>query len=187
MTRLKPLSRDALTPAQREAFERISRTRKLREDGYFGGPFDAWMRSPEVARLAMRFGNFVWERTVLGRRLVEFAICVTAVCWRSNVEWAGHSKRAMEHGVSEATLGDVLAGRLPEGAPEDERLVYEMSRAMHDTHRLPDDLYRRGVDAFGEQGVVDLMATIGYYAFVAMTLSAFKIQPSAGMATPFES
>ena len=185
MTRLKPLPQDTLTPAQLEAFERISRLRKPRADGMFGGPLDAWMRSPEVARLAMRFGDFVWERTVLGRRLVEFAITVTAWCWRSNVEW-GHSRRAIEYGVSEATIEDILHGRRPSNAPDDEQLVYDISRTMHETHRLPDELYARGVAAFGEQGVLDLMATIGYYSFVAMTLSAFRIEPAPGAATPFK-
>jgi 4-carboxymuconolactone decarboxylase len=185
MTRLSTLAMETLTPQQREEHERISRFRKPRPDGSFGGPFDAWMRSPEVARLAMRFGNFVWERTVLGRRLVEFAIAVTAVCWRSNVEWMGHSKRAIEYGVSEATIADVLQGRRPEGAAPDERLVYEICRAMHETHRLSDELYQRGLDEFGEQGIVELMATIGYYAFVAMTLSAFRIEPAADTRPPF--
>lgn len=184
MTRLKPLAKDTLTPAQLEAFDRICRIRQPREDGSFGGPFDAWLRSPEVAQLAMRFGNFVWERTVIGRRLVEFAICVTAIHYRSNVEW-GHSRRAIEHGVSETTLAEILNGRMPESAPADEQLVYELCRAMHETQRVPDALYTRAIDAFGEQGLLDLMATIGYYSFVAMTLKAFKIEPGPGAATPF--
>lgn len=184
MSRLNPIPLDTLTPAQQEAHERITRLRKPRADGTFGGPFDAWMRSPEVAKLAMRFGNFVWERTVIGRRLVELAICITAVHYRSNVEW-GHSRRAIEFGVSEATIEDILHGRRPENAPEDEKLVYALCRSMHETQGLSDELYQRGVAAFGEQGVVDLMATIGYYSFVAMTLKAFKIEPAPGGATPF--
>jgi 4-carboxymuconolactone decarboxylase len=185
MSRLTKLDTDKLTPAQQEQFERISNIRAPRPDGFFGGPFDAWLRSPEVAKLALRFGNFVWERTVLGRRLVEFAIAVTAVCWRSNVEWMGHSRRAVELGVSEDTIASVLRGERPVNAPDDELLVYDISRAMHETHRLPDDLYRRGIDKFGEQGITDLMATIGYYSFVAMTLSAFRIEPAAEVKTPF--
>lgn len=185
MSRLNPLAFDTLTPAQVEAHERFTRLRQARADGTFGGPFDAWMRSPEVAKLAMRFGNFVWERTVIGRRLVELAICITAVHYRSNVEW-GHSRRALEYGVSEATIEDVLHGRRPQNAPDDEKLVYDMARSMHESQRLSDELYQRGVEAFGEQGVVDLMATIGYYSFVAMTLKAFKIEPAPGGATPFQ-
>jgi 4-carboxymuconolactone decarboxylase len=184
MSRLTKLTPDQYDKDQQEQYERMLRFVKLRPDGSLGGPFDAWMRSPEVAKLAMRFGNFVWERTVLGRRLVELAISITAAFWRSNVEW-GHSRRAIELGVSEATINDVLHGRRPESAPEDELLVYDVCRSMHQTHRLSDELYERAVAKFGERGIADLMATIGYYSFVAMTLSAFKIEPAEGTSQPF--
>jgi 4-carboxymuconolactone decarboxylase len=184
MSRLTKLLPEQHTKEQQEQHERMLRFVKPRPDGSMGGPFDAWLRSPEVAKLAMRFGNFVWERTVLGRRLVEFAISITAAFYRSNVEW-GHSRRAIELGVSEATIEDVLQGRRPEKAPEDELLVYDVCRSMHQTHRVSDELYQRAVEKFGERGMVDLMATIGYYSFVAMTLCAFKIEPASGQSTPF--
>ncbi|HEY5646369.1 MAG TPA: carboxymuconolactone decarboxylase family protein, partial [Pseudomonadales bacterium] len=90
-----------LTPAQREQYDRIARARKPRPDGQFGGPFDAWIRSPEVAQRAMSLGNFIWERTSVGRRIVELAIIVTGRHWKSNVEWVAHARMAREQGVSE--------------------------------------------------------------------------------------
>ncbi len=184
-SRLTPLPVDKLTPEQQEAHARIARFREPKADGQFGGPFDPWVRSPELARRMVSFGNFIWERTTLDRRVVELAICVTARFWRSNVEWVAHSRTAKRFGVSEETLDDVMNLRAPTKAPADELVAVDVSRAIHETHELPKELYDRAVAQFGEQGLAELIATIGYYTTVSMTLNAFDIPVAEGEETPF--
>jgi 4-carboxymuconolactone decarboxylase len=184
MSRLTPRTRDELTPAQQEQYDRIARFRPPGANGSIGGPFDPWVRSPELAQRAVSFGNFIWERTTLDRRIVEFAICVTARFWRSNVEWVAHARVALQHGVTQDTLDAVMAERLPAGAPADEQLAYEICQSLHTTHGLPAPLYQRAVEGFGEQGLVEMIATIGYYTMVAMTLNAFEVQ-APGDTQPF--
>lgn len=174
-----------LTPAQREQYDRIARARKPRPDGQFGGPFDAWIRSPEVAQRAMSLGNFIWERTSVGRRIVELAIIVTGRHWKSNVEWVAHARMAREQGVSEEVIQAVFEQRMPENAPADERLTIAVCRALHETHDLPIELYRQAIDTWGEQGLMDIIQTIGFYTFVSMTLNAFNIPTAEGEPTPF--
>jgi 4-carboxymuconolactone decarboxylase len=185
MSRLVAKRRDELNEAQQQQYDRISRFRTPRADGSFGGPFDPWVRSPELAQRAVSFGNFIWERTTLDRRLVELAIIVTARFWQSNVEWVSHSRAAREHGVSDEVIAAVFEGRQPAGVPGDELAIIDACRALHETHHIPDDVYARAVALFGEQGVIEMVATIGYYTLVAMTLHAFEVQPPAGTARPF--
>jgi 4-carboxymuconolactone decarboxylase len=185
MSRLTTTPPDQLTPEQREQYDRLARTRRPREDGSIGGPFDPWIRSPEMARRALGMGDFVWERTTLGRRVVEFAIIVTARFWESNVEWLAHSRMARQHGVSQEAIDDVFAERRPESAPEDEQITYDVCTALHRTHRLPPELYARAVEQFGEQGLVEMVGTIGFYTMVAMTLSAFEVGVAPGAEAPF--
>ena len=85
-SRLAPKAYAELTPDQQTQFDRIARTRKPDSGDQFGGPFDPWIRSPEVAERAMSLGNYIWERTSVGRRIVEVAIIVTGRYWRSNVD-----------------------------------------------------------------------------------------------------
>ncbi len=185
MSRLTKKSPEELSDAQREQFERISRFRKPKADGQIGGPFDPWIRSPEIAHRAVSLGNFVWERTTLSRRIVELAIVVTARFWRSNVEWVAHARMAREQGVSQAVIDAVFEQITPESAPDDELLTIEVCRALHEDHTLNAGLYERAVDEFGEQGLVEMIMTIGYYTFVSMTLNAFEIEVAEGEDTPF--
>ena len=98
---------------------------------------------------------------------------------------AAHAPRAIEYGVAASVLDDVLAGRRPDGRHEDQ-LVYDLCQTMHETHALPLPLYDAGVTAFGERGVAELMAVIGYYTLVSMTLNAFEVQVARGMVAPFQ-
>lgn len=185
MSRLSKKSPDELSEGQREQFERISRFRQPDAHGQIGGPFDPWIRSPEVARRAVSLGNFVWERTTLSRRIVELAIVVTARFWRSNVEWVAHARMARERGVSPAVIDAVFEQVTPEAAPADELLTIEVCRALHEDHELPADLYQRAVNEFGEQGLVEMIMTIGFYTFVSMTLNAFEVDVEEGQDAPF--
>jgi 4-carboxymuconolactone decarboxylase len=184
-SRLAPKAFIDLTPEQQAQHERISRTRQPRADGQFGGPFDPWIRSPEVAQRAMSLGNFVWERTSVGRRIVELAIIVTGRHWRSNVEWVAHARMAREQGVSDEVIQAVFDQRLPENAPADELLTISVCRALHETQDLPRDLYDQAVATWGEAGLMDVIQTIGFYTFVSMTLNAFDIPTGEGDPTPF--
>jgi len=55
---------------------------------------------------------------------------------------------------------------------------------LHETHQLPLGLYQRVVSSFGERGLVEIIATIGYYTFVSMTLNAFEVEVP-GVKPPF--
>ncbi len=184
MSRLRPKRPEELTPEQRERHGEVAKFRAAGPDGQIGGPFDPWIRSPELSRRAMGLGNFIWERTTLERRLIELAILVTGRAWRSNVEWVAHTRLALQFGVTQATIDDIFKERRPEGAPEDERLVYDVTRALHETRDLPLDLYQRAVARFSEQGLVELVGTIGFYTFVSMTLNTFDV-PMPGVQQPF--
>ena len=185
-SRLAPKSFEELTPEQQAQYERISKARKPRDDGQFGGPFDPWIRSPEVAQRAMSLGNYVWERTTVGRRIVELAIIVTGRHWRSNVEWVAHARMAKDEGVSDAVIQAVFdRSELPDDAPEDEKLTVAVCRALHETKDLPLTLYQKAIGQWGEQGLMDIIQTIGFYTFVSMTLNTFNIPTAEGDPTPF--
>jgi 4-carboxymuconolactone decarboxylase len=185
MSRLTLKAREDLTPEQREQHDRVGKFQQLRWDGMFGGPFEPWIRSPELARRGVSFGNFIWERTTLDRRIVELAIIVTARFWQSNVEWVSHTAKAREHGVSEDVIRAVFEDREPKNAPEDELATYRACRALHKTHELPQDIYDSTVTLFGERGLAELIATIAYYTLVSMTLNAFEIGLEPGAEEPF--
>ena len=53
-----------------------------------------------------------------------------------------------------------------------------------ETNRVSAPNYKRAVDAFGEQGVVDLVGVCGYYMLVSMTLNVFEMPLPPGEPEP---
>ena len=133
----------------------------------------------------MALGDYIWQRTAVGRRIVELAIIVTGRHWRSNVELVAHAAMARKEGISEDVIQAVFEQRIPENAPEDETLTIEVCRALHETQDLPLELYERAVALWGENGLIDIIQTIGFYTFVSMTLNTFNIPTAQGDPTPF--
>jgi len=57
---------------------------------------------------------------------------------------------------------------------EDEAIIYDVFEQIQRTRGVDDALYARAVGAFGEQKVVDLVGTIGYYSTLAMIMSVAR-------------
>src|SRR5258708_21373176 len=54
------------------------------------GPFNAWLRSPELGERLQKVGQYIRFNTALPLRLHEFAILITARHWSSQHEWDAH-------------------------------------------------------------------------------------------------
>jgi 4-carboxymuconolactone decarboxylase len=134
-------------------------------------PFNVWNRSPELADRLQKVGETIRFKSSLPPRLNEFAILITARHWDAQYEWFAHHRLAMAGGLNPAVAEDLRHGRVPAGMKPDEQVVYDFTTELHEKHGVSDATYRRTVDAFGEQGVADLIAVNGYYVLVAMTVN----------------
>ena len=77
----------------------------------------------------------------------------------------------------------MVAGEEPDLAG-DELLAFTIASQMVNQHSLMDDVLL-GVQAFGETGMIELTATIGYYCLISLTLNTFRIPLTDGMQDPF--
>jgi 4-carboxymuconolactone decarboxylase len=173
---------DQMTPAQRTVADAImSGPRKgLR------GPFNAWLRSPELAERLQKVGEYLRFNTSLDKRVNEMAIIMTAQFWGSQYEWYAHAPLAIKAGLDPKTVEAIGAGRKPDNMKDDEAIVWEFTTQLRRDHGVDDAIYARAVEKFGEQGVMDLIAVNGYYDVVSMTLNVAHVAPPAGEAMPFQ-
>lgn len=153
--------------------------------GNLDGPFLAWVHSPELADPAQELGAYCRYHTRIPLRLSELAILTTAASWQSQAEWQIHEPIAHQAGISHEVTEAIRLGQLPVFAQADEQLVYQLSKSLYDTKRIPDDLYQQAVAHFGEAALVDLIGILGYYSLVAMTLNAFEVRRDTEQPLPF--
>ena len=67
----------------------------------------------------------------------------------------------------------------------DEAVLYELCTELHATKRVSDATYKKGVETFGENGVMDILGISGYYVIVSMVLNTAKVELPAGETNPF--
>ena len=180
--RMPELSLDKMTAAQRSVAEAIMSGPR----GGMRGPFNTWLRSPELADRLQKVGEYVRYNTSLDKRLNEMAICMTAQHWGSQYEWYAHAPLALKAGLDPAVLKAIGEGRKPDNMKEDEAVVWEFTTQLRRDHHVDDAIYARAMEKFGEKGIVDLIAVNGYYDVVSMTLNVARVSPPAGEVMPFK-
>jgi 4-carboxymuconolactone decarboxylase len=180
--RMTEIPLDKMTPAQRAVADAIaSGPRKG-----IRGPFNAWLRSPELADRLQKVGEYVRFNTSLDKRVNEMAIIMTAQAWGSQYEWYAHAPLAIEAGLDPSIVAAIGAGRKPENMKDDEAIVWEFTTQLRRDHRLDDGIYAKALEKFGERGIVDLIAVNGYYDTVSMTLNVAHVAPPADAEIPFK-
>lgn len=189
--RFKQIPPENFTPEQRALAEAIRsgprggiKNSAAATPGPLGGPFNVWLRSPDIGNIIQSLGAAIRFRSSLPAKLNELAIIVTARQWTAQYEWLAHKKLALEAGLDPAIAEDIAQGRRPAKMSEDEAIVHDFSRELHETHGVSDAMYKRAFDRFGESGVMDLIAVNGYYVLVSMTLNVDRTPLPAGVAPP---
>ncbi len=179
--RFKPLVESALSEAQLKAVREVASGPRgqLNPDG----PSALLLRSPDLMSRTQKVGEYLRFNSSLPRRLNEFAILITARQWNAQLEWFVHQPLAVKAGVAPTVTADLAQGRHPAGMAEDEEIVYQFCKEVHETKTVSDSVFKAAVDKFGERGVIDLIGLTGYYTMLAMVLNVAR-QPLPDGAPP---
>jgi 4-carboxymuconolactone decarboxylase len=178
--RFKALGEGDMTGAQRKVYKEIASGPR----GGVRGPFNALLRSPELADRAQKFGEYVRFESSLPERLKEFAILITARHWTAQYEWHSHHAHALKAGLDPRLAADLARGKRPAGMKGDEAAVYDFCSELQEKKSVSDSAFKAAVDQFGERGVVDLIGVTGYYTMVSMVLNVDRHPIPGGAPAP---
>ena len=151
-----------------------------------GGPYNALLRSPDMARRCFELLDYLRFKTSVNKRLNEFAILIQARLSNAQYEWWAHEPIARRAGLSDEVMADLRACRRPAQMQDDERLVFDFCIQLSLNHRVPDALWQEVVERMGEQVAVDLTVLSGTYVMVSMLLNATQVGIPNGGAEPLQ-
>jgi 4-carboxymuconolactone decarboxylase len=180
--RFTQVSYESLAPEVRPLADDILRV----SSAALGGPYNALLRSPEMARRCFDFLDYLRFKTSVNKRLNEFAILIQARISNAQYEWWAHEPIARRAGLSDEVMDALRACRRPDSMQDDERLVYDFCIQLSLNHRVPDGLWQEAVSQMGEQAVVDLTVLSGTYVMVSMLLNATQVGIPEGGIPPLE-
>lgn len=165
--RFAPLAWDALTPEQKIMVEHLFNG----ERHGAGGPFNVWLRAPELGDELQAYGAYIRYHPSLSRQITEFAIMTAVRYWNTESEWNAHKTLALRAGLEPAIAAAIAEGVRPEHMPPDVEAAYNFVDELLTTHQVTDKAFRAALERFGEKGVVDMMGAMGYYGIVSFALN----------------
>lgn len=173
MTRLPPiLERDSLPEEHRSVHDYLVQTR-----GRVSPAMGVLLHSPDVTGRIVHVGTYVRFDSALPPRVREIAALAASSELQNAFEMAAHTAGAIQGGASERSVQTIKErGPLENIDPED-RLAVRAARELFREHDLAQTTFDEALAAYGQRGVIDLFATIGYYGMLACLHKALDVQP----------
>ena len=127
--------------------------------------------NPALLRAWAGLREHVVVKTSLGRVRSEVVILRTGFRLGSDYEWSQHVARARKCGISDARILS-LRGDLGGMSPEDALLAGAVDELL-EAARLCDATVRALHAEVGKDGILDVIATVGFYSVLGYMLNTF--------------
>jgi len=166
--RMPAIPADKMTDAQKKAVAEA-----MPNGGELPRYLAAMVHSPDVMPHVKALGDYaVRGNTVFSARQKEFMILIALKHWGYMGPWSGHFQSAVKEGVDERTGKAIEQGQKPTTMAADEQLLYDYCTQLLKPQVVDLAVYKGVVEKFGEKGVTDAIALMGYYSINAMTFNA---------------
>ena len=178
--RFPTLTREQLTPRQRESWDKHAERRTT-----VVGPYGVWLHSPELMDKVSAISNYFRFDCALPVKLREFGILVTARYWDAQYSWNAHVDKARAAGISDDIIEDLAAGKKPNFKADDERLYYTLAMEALEKHFVSEKTFKEARAVFGDQALVDLIGSVGYFSMLQICLNSAEVDLQADRKPPF--
>jgi 4-carboxymuconolactone decarboxylase len=146
-----------------------------REDGALIGPFNPMLHFPAFGRAAWAMNKTMYKHTTLPKSVLQIAVLVTGTRLRARYQIYGHEHLAESAGVPKAKIATIVAGDRPTDLSRDEAVAYDVAAALNRGGPLAETIYQAGVDAFGKQGMAEIIYLVGCFHLVGIILNGYDV------------
>ena len=175
MARLEKITeRNQVPAAGQAAFDSITASR-----GSLHGPFTMMMHSPEMCARIAHVGTLVRFEGSLDMTIRVLAAMTVARELDAVYIWGAQTGQARKLGVSEATIAAIRDRHSRGVSPQDAQIV-DFTRALLQRHRVDAAAFKAMQDRLGNDELIQLTGTIGYYAMLAMSVNACELEAAEG-------
>jgi alkylhydroperoxidase family enzyme len=141
--------------------------------------------SPEVGSAMQELGAAIRYRSGLTARAREIAILELSALRRSAFEWYAHERVGKQSGLTDAEIAALHDGVAAPTLDAAETLVRNLVRTLVRERDLDDATFAAASQALGERMLMDLVALVGYYDLLALSLRVWRTPLPEGAEPPF--
>ena len=175
MARLEKITRKEQVPAEHHAvFDAVVKSR-----GAVQGPFTMLMHCPPLARHFVDIGGYVRFEGKLDHRVRVLAAMVVAREFEAAYVWGAQTGSARRQKVPESTIA-AIRDKHSRGLPPEDAQIVDFTRDLINKHRVSDETMKALQKRFGNEQLIELTGTIGYYTMLAMSANACELEQAEG-------
>jgi 4-carboxymuconolactone decarboxylase len=127
--------------------------------------------SGEPWKERLPLGEYLRFDSVLDARVRELATCAAARHVGNQFEWQMHAPLAIKAGVAAEAIEALRQGARPQALAPDEALALDFSQELMRQHGCSEPTCQAALQAWGEQGVVELASLVGYFVMVSWLMN----------------
>jgi 4-carboxymuconolactone decarboxylase len=175
MARLKKITGKEDVPAEYHGIvDGIVKSR-----GAVQGPFTMLLHCPPLAEHVMRLGAYIRFEGKLDHRVRVLAAMAVARELDCLYVWGAQTGQARKQKVPESTI-TAIREKHSRGVPPEDAQIIDFTRDLLRKHRADDATMKALRQRFGDEQLIELTGTIGYYSFLAMSANACELEPATG-------
>jgi 4-carboxymuconolactone decarboxylase len=154
-------------------------------DGRLNGPFNAMLLAPEVGTALQELGAAIRYRSSFTARAREIAILELSRLRRCDFEWYAHARVGKQSGLSDDELAALHDGLPAPTLDPNETLVLELVGILVRERDLDDATFAAAREALGLGALMELIALVGYYDLLALSLRVWRTPLPPGLEPSF--
>ena len=163
-----------LDPDQEAAADEIREARQ----GRLPDLFRIMLHSPDIARGWLSLGTAIRYRASLDDPVRETLITYVAQVRGCDHEVAAHTPLAEAAGVPASVLADLSRWRESDDVGQELGVALAVAEPVMSGRTPAPDAVTAAVEEFGEQGVMEIVALVGYYTAVALFMDGIGLYGS---------
>jgi len=178
VARVKYIEREDMKPEDLSVYDDIAGSR-----GQVNTNFKALLNSAKAAAKMADLGGYIRFETPLSARVRSLAILTMTREINGVYVWTVNEPQALAAGLSQLIIDSIRNRKAPVGMDAADANIVRFTQEYVRQHKISDDTYQATQQAVGDEGMVDLLVTIGYYSCLSHALTALEVELPAGVSS----
>lgn len=176
---------DSLNPTDLATYEKMAKARSGADGrAALGDVYVRMFNDPAIATSVGNLGDQLRFHGCLPAKIREAIILRYASQNKLGYEWSHHQRPAKIAGLSEHEIQDITQNIIPKNMDTVLKSALQAVDAVSAKQSIPSDIQACIVEAYGNKGVVELVALCGLYAVMGYFCIAFDIEIEPGFPAP---
>jgi 4-carboxymuconolactone decarboxylase len=176
MARIPPVTRDAVSPNERAAYDAFSASRGSEPKI---GPYSILAHMPEMAQRLEALRTYLRKEASVSQKLQELVMLTVAREMNCGFIWYAHAAAARQAGVLDDIVDNMRENRTLTGLAPDEEVAVKFTRELLRNRKVAKPTFDAATAQFGQRGVMTLTNLVACYAVLAYNMNAYELQAPA--------